>query len=153
MAGELVERRALDGHLIERVREPEIAHRLGLTPHPEGGWYRRTWTSPETMVTADGRQRPAATAILFALPPGETSAWHRVASAELWLWHGPGPLRLQLGGGGDEPANGPVRVLGPANPQGVVPAGQWQRTLPEDQEVLVSCVVAPGFDFADFTLA
>jgi uncharacterized protein len=33
-----------------------------------------------------------------------------------------------------------------------VPAGSWQSARPVGaQEVLVSCVVAPGFDFADFT--
>jgi hypothetical protein len=38
-------------------------------------------------------------------------------------------------------------------PQLVVPGGHWQAARPAtDSEVLVSCVVAPGFDFADFTL-
>jgi hypothetical protein len=38
-------------------------------------------------------------------------------------------------------------------PQHVVPGGRWQSARPAaDMEVLVSCVVAPGFDFADFTL-
>jgi predicted cupin superfamily sugar epimerase len=38
-------------------------------------------------------------------------------------------------------------------PQHVVPAGHWQSARPAgDAEALVSCVVAPGFDFADFTL-
>ena len=34
----------------------------------------------------------------------------------------------------------------------VVPAGTWQRTLPTAEDVLVSCLVSPGFDFADFEL-
>ncbi|MFD5512623.1 cupin domain-containing protein [Streptomyces sp. NPDC127051] len=34
-----------------------------------------------------------------------------------------------------------------------VPAGHWQSACPAgDEEVLVSCLVTPGFDFADFTL-
>ncbi|HTX82666.1 MAG TPA: cupin domain-containing protein [Streptosporangiaceae bacterium] len=38
-------------------------------------------------------------------------------------------------------------------PQAPVPAGTWQRAAPgADDPVLVSCVVAPGFDFADFRL-
>jgi predicted cupin superfamily sugar epimerase len=28
------------------VTRPPTAVRLRLEPHPEGGWYRRTWTSP-----------------------------------------------------------------------------------------------------------
>ena len=37
-------------------------------------------------------------------------------------------------------------------PQLLVPAGAWQAARPVDEPVLVSCVVVPGFDFADFTL-
>ncbi|MGY2876956.1 putative cupin superfamily sugar epimerase [Marmoricola sp. URHA0025 HA25] len=39
------------------------------------------------------------------------------------------------------------------SPQLVVPGGHWQAARPVDEAVLVSCVVVPGFDFADFTLA
>ena len=39
-------------------------------------------------------------------------------------------------------------------PQVLVPAGVWQAARPaSDRAVLVTCVVAPGFDFADFRLA
>jgi hypothetical protein len=35
----------------------------------------------------------------------------------------------------------------------VVPAGHWQMAEPAgDADVLAGCVVAPGFDFADFEL-
>ena len=38
-------------------------------------------------------------------------------------------------------------------PQHVIPGGHWQSARPAGAaEALVSCVVAPGFDFADFTL-
>jgi uncharacterized protein len=36
----------------------------------------------------------------------------------------------------------------------VVPAAVWQSAVPAGQEpVMVSCVVSPGFDFADFRMA
>ena len=39
------------------------------------------------------------------------------------------------------------------HPQLLVPPGHWQRATPRDDEpTLVSCVVVPGFDFADFAL-
>jgi predicted cupin superfamily sugar epimerase len=39
------------------------------------------------------------------------------------------------------------------HPQVLVPAGHWQRARPRGVEpTLVSCVVVPGFDFADFAL-
>ncbi len=45
-----------------------------------------------------------------------------------------------------------IHVDAEQEPQVVVPAGAWQRTLPGDDDALVSCVVSPGFDFADFEL-
>jgi len=157
---EFFERRTVDGRLIERLRRPALAAQLDLLPHPEGGWYRRTWTSPDSVTVPDGegglRVRPAATLILFFLPAGEASAWHRVSSSEIWIWNGPAPVALQYGGAGDEPVAGEVVQLGHAEaglaPQSVVPADVWQRTLPGDGDALVSCMVSPGFDFADFTM-
>ena len=145
-------RRTVDGTVLEELDVPARAAELRLEPHPEGGWYRCTWTSGAAVGTAAG-ERPAATLILFLLPPGEASAWHVVTSDGVWLWHGPDPLVLELGGSGDAPEPGPRTTLDAATPQGLVPAGTWQRTLPSAGETLVSCVVSPGFDFADFTLA
>jgi uncharacterized protein len=81
-----------------------------------------------------------------------------VRSDELWFWHSGGPLDLRTGGAGDEPAAGIALVLGGdldagQRPQAIVPGGVWQCAAPAGQApVLVSCVVAPGFDFADFRL-
>ena len=51
-----VDRLSVDGRVLERVARPALAVAMGLEPHPEGGWYRRTWTSPErlTLVVASG---------------------------------------------------------------------------------------------------
>jgi hypothetical protein len=144
-------RRAVDGTVIEELDVPARAAALRLEPHPEGGWYRRTWTSPAVVGTPNG-ERPGATLILFLLPPGEASEWHTVTSDEIWLWHGPDPVVLELGGSGERPEAGERIALGPERVQGQVPARVWQRTLPSAGEALVSCVVSPGFDFADFTL-
>jgi len=134
---------------------------LGLQPHPEGGWFRETYRSAHTF-TPDGYDGPraAATGILFALHPGEESRWHVVRSDELWLWHAGGPLALRFGGDGAEPGpTATTHLLGAdvedgQSPQILVPAGTWQAAVPAGAEpVLVSCVVAPGFDFADFAMA
>ncbi|WP_338419286.1 cupin domain-containing protein [Kribbella antiqua] len=138
------------------MEKPELAEVLGLEAHPEGGWYRETWRS-EVSIRPEGYdgERASATAIYFLLAPGEESRWHRVRSAEIWLWHSGGPLTLEYG---DEPEQAEAFTLGPdvragQQPQLVVPAGAWQAARPAgDQPVLVSCVVSPGFDFADFTL-
>ena len=136
---------------------PPLAELLDLAPHPEGGWYRRTWTAAEGVRTSDGRARATATLILFFLAAGESSAWHRVASEELWLAH-QGVVTIELGGAGPAPIADQVATLGvdaagARRPQVVVPAGVWQRTVPSDGDALVSCVVSPGFDFEDFELA
>lgn len=143
-------RREVTGHYLGFHRRGPTAEEFDLLPHPEGGWYRRTWTGSTELTTRSGA-RPAATAILFLLAAGETSQWHTVASDELWLWHRGTSLLLELAGTGDQPASSTTRVtLGSQAPQALVPAGTWQRALASTDEALVSCVVSPGFDFADF---
>jgi predicted cupin superfamily sugar epimerase len=137
---------------------PDWARPLDLQPHPEGGWYAETYRHVGSTGTPRG-DRSLGTAIHFLLLPGESSAWHRVASDELWFHHRGGPLTLWLGGNDSRPAAAVGHVLGPdltsgQRPQLVVPAGHWQAARPASEEpVLVSCVVVPGFDFADFELA
>lgn len=152
-------RRGPGGRHVALLTRPPTAETLDLLPHPEGGWYRETWMSaPRVRPPGYPGDRAAATAVYFLLPPGEESMWHTVRSDELWLWHRGGPLTLELGG--DDPA-GPCRAVRPATlgpdvengerPQLLVPAGVWQTARPAaGREVLVSCVVSPGFDFADF---
>ncbi|MDX6251184.1 MAG: uncharacterized protein QOF10_4544, partial [Kribbellaceae bacterium] len=86
----------------DEVKLPELAEVLDLAQHPEGGWFRETWRSDVTFEPAGyGGERASATANYFLLAPGEESRWHRVRSAEIWLWHSGGPLTLDLGGTGD----------------------------------------------------
>ena len=97
------------------------------------------------MTRADGRTRAASTAIQYLLAAGTRSAWHRVASDEVWHHYAGGPLRLfRLGMD--------VVRLDRDRPQAVVPAGVWQAAEPEREAVLTGCTVAPGFEFEDFVL-
>ena len=148
------------GRYIGLVARPPLARSLGLLPHPEGGWFRRTWTAPASLEPPGyGGQRASASAVLYLLGPGERSVWHRVRSDELWLWHRGGPLGLRVGGDGERPLDAGAVVLGPAVEQGqavqaLVPGGTWQTaSAPPNREVLVSCVVSPGYDDADFSSA
>ncbi|WP_260477709.1 cupin domain-containing protein [Nonomuraea sp. WAC 01424] len=143
-------RRDVTGKPIGFDERPPVAAALDLLPHPEGGWYRETWRSPVT-VRPDGYPGPraSATGIYFLLQPGEESVPHMVRSDEVWLWHRGGPLTLTVGDA--DVTLGPLVEQGQV-PQAVVPGGVWQSALPVgDEAVLVSCVVSPGFDFADFT--
>ena len=123
----------------------DVVRRLGLLPHPEGGFFRETYRSGLTLELPDGRHRPASTAIHYLLPAGTWSAWHRVASDEIWHHYDGGVLRLHRLGLGS-------RLLHRADPQAIVPAGVWQAAEPVEEAVLCGCTVAPGFDFADFEL-
>lgn len=129
-----------------------LIERLGLTPHPEGGWYKETWRSQ----SLDPGARSPGTAILFLLEQGQKSHWHRVDADELWLWHAGSPLDLMIADAAD--AN-PVTialggdVLGGYQPQARVPTNRWQAADAYRGWALVSCIVVPGFDFAGFELA
>jgi uncharacterized protein len=125
---------------------------LDLQPHPEGGWYRETWRHETTVETPRGSRR-LATCVAFLLQPGERSAWHRVASDELWLWQGGGPMIVTVGGFDDAPVAGFSCELREGG-QYLVRANEWQTAAPAgDAASLVACVVSPGFEFDDFSLA
>ncbi|WP_327091237.1 cupin domain-containing protein [Nonomuraea sp. NBC_01738] len=143
-------RRDVTGAPVAFVERPPVARALDLLPHPEGGWFRQTWKTTTTFHPGgyDG-PRATATGIYFLLMPGEESVPHMVKSDEVWLWHRGGPLTLTIG---DERITLGPDVEAGQIPQARVPAGVWQAARPAaDREVLVSCVVSPGFEFADFT--
>ena len=128
----------------------EIIRLLDMKAHPEGGHY------VETHRPAERAERPVSTAIYYLLQADEISAWHRVDAEEHWLWHAGGPIALTLSppdGKGATPYQlGPDLRAG-QRPQVTVPAGHWQTAESLGAWTLVSCVVAPGFDFAGFELA
>ena len=128
----------------------EIVRMLDMSPHPEGGWYAETFRDEPG---ADGRA--ASTAIYFLLAADQVSAWHKVDAAEIWLWQAGAPLALTIS---EDEVNARAQRLGPdlragERPQGVVPTGAWQAAESLGAWTLVSCVVAPGFEFSGFTLA
>jgi predicted cupin superfamily sugar epimerase len=129
----------------------QIIAKLGLHPHPEGGWYRQTWVGPELHIGTD--TRASGTAILFLLKAGERSHWHRVDADEIWIWNAGAPLMLSLG----ETVARDIRmgpdVLGDDQAQAVVPAGHWQAARSLGDWSLVTCTVSPGFRFEGFELA
>lgn len=129
----------------------ELVKRLGLEPHPEGGWYREIHRSTTMFQTPLG-PRSALTAIYFLLEQQQYSRWHMVGSDEVWH-HGDGAaLELLI----YRPDSRELRhhVLGPVGetqePIAVARAGEWQAARSLGSWSLVGCDVAPGFDFEDF---
>jgi len=129
----------------------QIIAKLGLHPHPEGGWYRQTWVGPELHIGTD--TRASGTAILFLLKAGERSHWHRVDADEIWIWNAGAPLMLSLGETVARDIRMGPNVLADDQAQAVVPAGHWQAARSLGDWSLVTCTVSPGFRFEGFDLA
>ncbi|GHV60063.1 cupin [Spirochaetia bacterium] len=136
---------------------------LDLKPHNEGGWYRETWLSDQVIPAGSlppdyGESRRASSLIYYLLRGEEVSRWHKVRSAEIWLWHAGGLLELSLGGRGEKPVFEEAQLLGSSPDRGalfqrVVGAGVWQSAkIREGTFVLVSCAVSPAFHWKDFTV-
>jgi len=130
----------------------DVVRLLKLEPHPEGGWYRETFRD---VAGPDGRAR--STAIYYLLKEGQRSHWHRVTDAvEVWHFHAGEPLDLDVapagGGLAERTVLGGDLGLG-EQPQAVVPANFWQSAACLGAWSLVSCTVAPGFEFSSFEIA
>ena len=139
-----------------------LVEKLGMKPHPEGGWYVETYRSGETInrtalpkrFTGD---RCFSTAIYFLVPAGVFSAFHRIRSDECWHYYEGVPLGIYVINAIGELS---IIKLGKNMDEGevfqaMVPAGCWFASMPfsEDGFSFVGCTVSPGFDFEDFELA
>ena len=135
---------------------------LALQPHPEGGWYRETYRSAESVRAAalpsrfDG-ERCLSTSIYFLLERGGFSAFHRIKSDELWHFHCGTRLTIHcIAPSGEYQA---IRLGSDLEDgdsfQAVVPAGCWfaAEVSGVGGYTLTGCTVAPGFDFTDFEMA
>lgn len=134
------------------ARAEHLISDLQLTPHPEGGHFRRIYESAITVVCL-GRERPALTAIHFLLAAGEVSQWHRIDADEIWHWQQGDAVELLV----FDPVSGAMAstVLdrsGQGAPMHVVPAGHWQAARPMGAHTLVACTVSPGFVWEGFEL-
>jgi uncharacterized protein len=128
----------------------QLIDKLGLLPHPEGGWYRQLYKSEVLVKRSDGEVRTALTTIYFLLVEGTYSAWHTVQSDEVWHFYEGEPLELlSRATETEEPL---VRVLDDVNRVEIVRARHWQAARPLGAYTLVGCTVGPGFEFADFEL-
>ena len=111
-----------------------LIEKLGLKPHPEGGYFAETFRS------------------------SIESALHRVSSDEVWHFYDGEPLELVTitPEGVLECTLLGRNLTAGERPQHVVPAGVWQAARMAGAMgvgySLVGCTVAPGFDFEDFDM-
>jgi predicted cupin superfamily sugar epimerase len=121
----------------------DLVQRLGLTPHPEGGWYRELY-----------RDR-AVTTIYYVLPPSGLSPLHRLRSrTEVWHFYGGADVELHtIVTDDDGGARHAVARLCVAAPVAIVPPGAWQAArVVGDGFALCGCTVAPAFSFDDWEM-
>jgi uncharacterized protein len=131
-------------------------NRLGLLPHPEGGYYKEVFRSQGVVHRkGDAAEKSACTSIHYLLEKNDFSAFHRLASDELWYFHRGTPLHIHsISPDGFyqiyELSDAPTGQLSVS----ISPNVWFAAELPAKQGfTLVSCAVAPGFDFSEFEMA
>jgi predicted cupin superfamily sugar epimerase len=130
----------------------ELVQTLGLLPHPEGGFYKETYRSE---LTLESKDRQLLTSIYFLLTSANVSKFHRIKSDELWYFHAGSPLIVHtLGEHGHQQHHLGLDLSNGQQPFLWIPKDTifGSTVLENDGFSLVSCAVAPGFDFRDFEL-
>ena len=121
--------------------------KLGLLPHPEGGYYRQLYGN-------DATGKKDVSTIYYMLTANDTSAFHRLHDVvEIWYYHDGEPLNIYVI---DEDGNLSVHNLSTDNEMRVVimPEQWFAAEIPSKQGFsLVGCAVAPAFTFDNFELA
>ncbi len=127
----------------------DIIEKLNLTPHPEGGYYRRTYQND-----GGSEARGRATSIYYFLEGNDFAKWHLTDGDEIWYWHAGASLTLEidLNKEGVKAFELGPDILNNQQPQILVPAGDWQRARANGDWTLVSCMVSPGFLFESYEL-
>ena len=129
---------------------------LNLRRHPEGGYYKETFRSQQQVIRVGARKaRQALTSIYYLLEGTDFSGFHRIASDELWYFHKGSPLLIHVI---DEKGTYKALELSDTHSGSLsiaVKAGLWFAVEVRSNEgfALVSCAVAPGFEFAEFEMA
>jgi len=132
------------------MKVQQLIERYGLNPHPEGGWYREVYRSPQMLLSpAAQKERSALTHIYFLLVEGQVSRFHRVLHDEVWNFYSGAPLKLLQYDGKKMKET----ILGEAAGKfaAVVAGGTFQAAETIGVYSLAGCSVAPGFNFEDFS--
>lgn len=120
-----------------------IIQKLDLAPHPEGGFYKRTFVSETNSFSS----------ILFLLVNGNFSAFHQIKSDEQWNWYYGDAIvihEIDMNGNYYQTVLSEEKV----NFQYVVKGGNWfaSECIGEHGYALCGCTVIPAFRFEDFIL-
>jgi len=129
---------------------------LNLQPHPEGGWYREVFRSVNQVTRLDvAAAKQACTSIYYLLEERDFSGFHRIASDELWYFHKGEPLLIHSIDKDGQYTAHELSDQPTGNLSVAIKAGLWFASeIPSKTGyTLVSCAVAPGFEFSEFEMA
>ena len=129
---------------------------LNLQPHPEGGYYKEIFRSKNEVVRAGATGlKQACTSIYYLLEGRDFSGFHRLASDELWYFHKGAPLHIHVIDNAGTHTTIELSDADTGSLQAVITPNTWfAAEIPSATGfALVSCTVAPGFDFAEFEMA
>ena len=144
------------------VSAEDLIKQFGLIKHPEGGYFRESYRSLESipqqaLPSRYTGARAYSTTIYFLLIPGTVSRLHRLCSDEVWHFYlGERLELLQISPEGSmEKVSLGQNIASGQKLQHVVPAGYWFGARPSADSgySFVGCTVAPGFEYVDFDLA
>ena len=146
--------------MTENINTKALIEKLGLKPHPEGGFFAETYRSEETipknaLPTRYFSDRSFSTSIYYLILPQSFSSMHRIDSDEIFHFYLGSPVKMvQLSGGKGKIVTIGNRLDLDQYPQVLVPKGTWQGLCLEKEEgfALLGCTVAPGFNFSGFEL-
>ncbi len=107
------------------------------------------------MVSRDSLQKQACTSIYYLLEGKDYSGFHRLASDEIWYFHKGAPLCIHVINEAGDYYSYELSDTDTGNLSVVIEAGLWfAAEIPSGVSfTLVSCAVAPGFEFAEFEMA
>jgi len=132
--------------------------KLKLKAHPEGGFYNELYRSKLEVTRVSSTLvniYNAFTSIYYLLEGRDYSGFHRLSSDEIWYFHKGAPLLIHMI---DDEGNYSSQELSDESSgtlSYLVPAGIWFASeIPSAKGfALVSCAVAPGFEFSEFEMA
>lgn len=137
--------------------------KLNLQKHPEGGWFKETYRSGETISAENlpdryGEERCFSTCIYYMLEANDQSVFHRLKSDEFWHFYtGTSAIKLSV----ISPEGNLTQHLLGADPdydevfQLLIPRNHWFAAELTNKKgyALIGCTVSPGFEFSDFEMA
>lgn len=125
--------------------------KLQLEPHVEGGYYKETYRNP--VMTAN---RSLSTCIYFLLEGEQLSRFHQLTADEIWFFHYGEAILIHCI---NEAGELYTQKLGNNLSEGeslslLIPAKTIfaSEMINKNGFALMSCMVSPGFEFADFKL-